>query len=376
MLDGDVMTYRVLLRAAGPRFLVLGFLARLPYSIGALATLALVASATGDLAVAGLAGGLQAVGNSAGGLASGALADRFGIRRVGVALAITGALALVGLVVATWIGTVWMLLVATIAGLAQVPTGSFARVWWARRVPSQLAGLAMSYEGAVDEFAFVAGPALAGGLALVSPLTPTVLSAVLVVGAALPFVVGVPAEPVGIEAAGAPLPWPPLALLTAGMVAMGAIFGSLQVGVTAAGGGGLVYALLGAGSIVAGLLSGRFAERVGLPLRAAALLAGTLLVASGALPLPVAVGLCGLAVAPYMIRLFVLVQRLAPRGRLATAVATISAGGPIGTAIGSAVAGLLAQQHGASAAFVVAPVAAACALAAAVTTSRERAPHA
>jgi MFS family permease len=159
------------------------------------------------------------------------------------------------------------------------------------------------------------------------------------------------------------------------MAAMGTVFGAEQTGVTAyaSDGGhpdsaGLLYALFGIGSALTGAacawLPARFTLRHRYVAFAATLLLGTLtLVAGDGLhAVPAAMAVAGVTVAPYMISLYALTERLAPADRATVALTILCAGGPLGTATGQLLAGYLADGHGSAGAFLVAPIAATAAL--------------
>ncbi|MER7379690.1 hypothetical protein [Streptomyces lanatus] len=91
--------------------------------------------------------------------------------------------------------------------------------------------------------------------------------------------------------------------------------------------------------------------------------------------MPVAVAVAGCAVAPYMISLYALTERLTPPERAAVAMTVLCAGGPLGTAAGQAAAGVLVQTHGLDGPLLVALAVAAAALLlalSAVTADRGR----
>jgi MFS family permease len=176
------------------------------------------------------------------------------------------------------------------------------------------------------------------------------------------------------------LPGRPLAVVFLAMAAMGVVFGAVQTAVTVyadtvgnPGAAGLVYAGFGIGSALAGAacawLPRRFSLRARYITFAAALLVGMLVLLLGTEPasLPVAVALASFTVAPYMITLYALTERLAPAERAAVAMTVLCAGGPLGTAAGQAASGGLAAAHGVGGALLVAVVAAAGALLLALT---------
>lgn len=377
------MAYRSLPRIAGIGFFPLGFLARLPYATSTLSTLLLLQATTHSYAFAGLAGAAQSVCVAVGGPLIGVLADRFGHRRVGAAAATANLVAWVCLAAASHGGRAGMLAAAALVGLTQPQVGPLVRVHWSRLVRAQdadhLLPSALAYEASADELSFVTGPALVGLLAAVGPLAPAVMTMCLIAVSTLPFALlhggGTPARPVAEQHGGARLPWLPLAVMFLAMTAMGTVFGALQTAVTVyadtlgePGASGLVYAEFGVGSALAGAacawLPRRFSPHARYVAFAATLCVGMLVLYVGTLvvSLPVGVALASFTVAPYMISLYALTERLAPARRAAFAMTVLCAGGPLGAAAGQAVAGGLAQAHGVEGALRVTLGAAACAL--------------
>ena len=241
----------------------------------------------------------------------------------------------------------------------------------------------MAYEAAADETSFVAGPTLVGLLAPIAtslgPIAPIIASIALLSATALPFSMlyterhpakrSSPAEPKAL------LPRRALVAMFFAMAAIGAVFGAVQTGVTAyahsigrPGAAGLIYAVFGAGSALAGAacawLPRAFAARHRYLAFAAALVIGMLaLYIGGQLHAIVpAVAVASITVAPYMITLYTLTERIAPPDRTASAMTILCAGGPLGTAGGQVLAGYLAQGRGSGGAFLLAPIAAAAAL--------------
>jgi MFS family permease len=381
------MSYRALVHAAGFWFFPVAFLARLPYATTPLATLILLEAATGSYAFAGLAGAGQCVAIAVGGPVVGALADRYGPRRVGLVTAVGNIAALAGLIAASRADRPAMLAAAILAGLTQPQVGPLVRAHWSHlvRVRDQrrLLPTALSYEAAADETSFVAGPAVVGLLTPVTtpagPIAPVLATIVLLAGATVPFALlsaGARIRPQPSQSApAAPLPRAALAAMVVAMAAVGAVFGAVQTGVAVyadtagrPGAAGLVYAEFGVGSALAGAacawLPGRFTLRGRYLTFAATLLAGTAILPAGGagLSLHAAVAVASVTVAPYMISLYALTERLAPPHRVAAAMTVLCAGGPLGTAAGRAAAGHLADAHGTAGAFLVAPVSAAGAL--------------
>lgn len=375
------MPYRSLLRIAGAGFFPLGFLARLPYASSALATLILLQSTTRSYAFAGLAAAAQSIATAVGGPVVGALADRRGHRSVGAVAALANCAAWAGLLAASQ-GARWaVLLSAVLVGLTQPQVAPLVRVRWARLLRARgehgLLPAALSYEASADELSFVAGPAVVGLLASLDPAAPAVAIMLLSASATLPFALRYADRAAARSAGhgGPRLPVRPLAVMFLAMAAMGAVFGAVQTAVTVyadtegePGVAGLVYAGFGVGSALAGAacawLPPRFSLRSRYVVFSAMLCAGMLGLLTGARlgSLPVAVVLASCTVAPYMISLYALTERLAPTERAAVAMTVLCAGGPVGTAAGQAVSGALAHDHGTEGALLVAVAVAAGAL--------------
>jgi MFS family permease len=399
---------RALVALAGRLFLPLAWIARLPMAMGQIAVLLLVADTTGSYGKGGLAAAALALGSAVGGPVSGVLADRLGQRPV---LLVAGPVHAVGLLVVTLLARAdaspALLLPACAAAGVFVPqVGPLVRVRWValvRRERSTAAqrarlGEAFAYEGAADEATFVAGPALVGVLATaadptVAPLVAAGLSLTMVTWFAVHWTAGlvdpraravdrVAAKALEgdlVAAAGRRRRRLPggadTAVLLLGALTLGMVFGGTQAGVTAFTGelgrpgiAGLVYAVLGLGSALAGLASAALPARFRLSSRlvafgAALALLSVPLLAVGTLPLLcVAVGLFGCAVAPYLITVYALAERTVSIDRAASVMTLVASAIIVGYAAGSSTAGVLGDQHGSTAAFAVPVGAAALAL--------------
>ena len=370
-------TYRPLVHATGPAFLIIAFLARLPAAMGPLGVITLVAAATGSFAVAGAVAAAYGIGAAAGGPVIGALADRFGQRRVGFIAAVADAAAFAGVLAAVSRGAAPVVvgLIAAVAGLATPQIGPLVRVRWAvllgDRGEQRSLPTAFSYEGAADELSYMVGPAFVGLLALAGPRgLPLAVAAGLTLFAAIPFAMHHTAPPVvraPRERIADRLPKTAMAFLAASMVAIGVLFGATQTGVTAfadragtPGAAGLIYAVLGIGSTVAGLATAWIPPRITLRTRyavsAAGLAAGALvlMLLSSSLPgLLIAMALVGLTSAPYLISVGVLTNAVSPARRAGTVMTVVASGVVAGVALGAAVAGRLADAVGPAGAFAV-----------------------
>jgi MFS family permease len=383
-------------RLAGPTFLPLGLLAKLPLAMGQLGVLLLVADRTGSYGSGGLAAAAIGLGSAIGAPVAGALADRVGQRVVLVAGGVGYAAGVLGVVAVTGSSASIPLLLtsAGLAGLFAPQIGPLARVRWValtRRAPahdrSRRLTQAFAVESATDEISFVAGPALVGVLAsAATPRAGALVTAALSLTVVVAFGLHPTAALVHAHASARRAeqsgPRPRLAhrgpiatLMLAGSL-LGLVFGGTQVGVTSLsaslgrpGTAGLVYALLGVGSAIAGLASAALPSRFALADRLVAF-AGALAVLS--LPLlfvgsigagAAAVLLLGCAVAPYLIVLYALVERAVPFERATTVMTLLSSAVSVGYAAGSTGGGLLADAGGHRAAFAVPVAAGWCALA-------------
>ena len=368
-----VTSYKRLLALVGPGYVVVAFLGRLPLAMSQLGTLLLVSSATGRYAVGGLAAGVLAVANAVGAPVAGGLADRIGQRPVVLIQSITAAAALVGLValVSADAPVAALVAVAATAGLSMPQVGPLARVRWrpitrpAGEAQRRLVDAAFSFEGAADEASFVVGPALVGATAVV--LDP---GGALVVAAALLAVFGswfalhetavlTHAAPSAAPAARGRLVTAAFVGLAVAQVLIGLVFGAVQTGTTALatadgwpGLAGLMHALLGFGSVIAGLASTALPARIGYERRLVAFAAGLLVLSAPLLlvnslaGLAAAVTALGFAVAPYMISVFTLAERIVPPASVGAALTLLSGATGIGYALGSGIAGPLADTGG------------------------------
>lgn len=371
-------SYRRLFQLAGTTYVVVAFLARLPLAMSQLGTLLLVSDASGSYGLGGLAAGALAVANAVGAPFAGALADRYGQRHVVGVQSFAGAVALAALVALVHADAADLAVVgaAAAAGLAMPQVGPLARVRWrpitARTGAQQrrLVDVAFSYEGAADEASFAIGPALVGlGVVLVSPGGALLLAAVMLGVFGTAFALHPTARSTRGDGPALPtgrLVTPVLLVLVATQLLIGSLFGATQTGTTVLatdagmpGVAGLVHATLGLGSAVAGVATAFLPERIGPERRmlgaAAALvvLSLPLLLVDGLPTLVVTVGLLGCAVAPLMIAVFSLAERVVVPARVATAMTVLASATGLGYAVGSSTAGRLADAHGHTAAFAV-----------------------
>ncbi|MDC2953795.1 MFS transporter [Streptomyces gilvifuscus] len=378
--------YRRLLSTPGARaFTLPNLLARLPMGMFSVSAVVMIAGSRGSYALAGAvtATGLAATALVAPWIAR--LVDRHGQARVAVpatALAVLGSLAL--LLCVRYDAPAWTLF-ASYAATATTPnTGGMSRARWAHLLRGDARALhtANSFEQAADEACFMLGPVLAAFLCgTFFPEAGTLVGAVLLLTGVLLFAAQRSTEPPArrLPHSAPPFRAPGMPALLTVCLAMGAVFGSMEV-VTIAfadaqghrSAAGVVLALQAAGSCAAGLLFGTLrtkgpaAER--LPWCIAAmtgLLTLPLLTATlaGSLPLlALALLVAGMATAPTMVTTMTLVQQLTPEGRLNEGMTLAVTGLLGGIACGSATGGWTVDHMTPTAGFGVPVTAAAVAL--------------
>jgi MFS family permease len=394
---------------AGPSFIPLGLFARLPLAMLTVGALTLVTAVTGSYAVGGASAGAVGIGSALGAPVLGSLADRLGQRPVLVFTAVFNTVAVVALILAAYLipdgqdmaTAVPVLAAAFVAGASCPQVGPLARVRWMaltsrgdREANTADLDTALSYESTADELTFVLGPALVGILAsLTAPCLPLALAAALTITLVPAFathpthhaVVRTPARTAAgsaqakdrrdaLTAAQRAGTVAAVALPVLAMVCMGTFFGSTQTSLSSFSASfatsdlaGLLYAVMGLSSAAAALSVAYWPRRFTVNARwlvCAALMAGLavlLLLPSTALPMILVLLILGLPVGPLMVTVFAIGGLVAPAGKLGTVMTALASGIVAGTALGSFIAGRLAQDHGYSAAFLV-PVCAAAAL--------------
>lgn len=371
------MSYSGLFGLTGYRYVAVAFIARLPLAMSQLGTLMLLVSTGQTYAHAGLSAGALAVCNAIGAPLFGAWTDRRGQSRIVMLQCLVGGLGLIAEVLTRLAGLPWWttMLTACVAGFALPQIGQFARVRWRpiirhRGGDPALVGTAFSYEGAADEASFVIGPVLVGLFAaLLGSYAPLLAAAVMMFVFGYAFARHPSADLATEHTASAPTAsvWS-IAFMTlvVAQFLVGNLFGSIQTGTTVmtreAGlpdAAGLFHALLGIGSVAAGVALGRVRRTPNHPLRLTvfALAMGVLslgLLGVTSLPLlGVELFVLGFAIAPYMITTFTLGELITPPGRTATAMALLAGATGLGYASGAAIAGRLVDTGGASPAFRV-----------------------
>ncbi|MGW6793229.1 MFS transporter [Streptomyces chartreusis] len=387
---------RLFARPGTRAFTLANLLARLPMGMFSVSAVVMIAGTRGSYA---LAGAVTATGLAATALVApwtARLVDRYGQARVAVPATLVAALGSLALLLCVrYDAPAWTLFAAYAATATTPNTGGMSRARWAHLLDGDPDALhtANSFEQAADELCFMLGPVLAAFLCgAFFPEAGTLVGVVLLVTGVLAFAAQRSTEPPpsGRTAAGArapspsPLRSPGMPPLLAVCLALGAVFGSMEVVTIAFAeaqghrtAAGVVLALQAGGSCAAGLLYGRvrfagpaedrypwcvaaMTALLILPLLAASL-TGSLLLLSAALLV------AGMATAPTMITNMTLVQRRTPDGRLnegMTLAVTALLGG---IACGSAAGGWVVEHLTPTAGYGVPVTAATVALLVALT---------
>jgi hypothetical protein len=345
------------------RLFAISILARLPEPMLSIGLLVHAQRLTGSFAVAGVVTAVFAAALGAGAPLLARVADRRGQTGVLLGSALVAGLALAAAaVLPAGCSPAPIVAVAAVLGLSVPPVGECLRAL----LPDLVADAPAAYaaESTASELTFIAGPPLvlfAGttwstGVALAG-------AGALLVGGTVAFALQGPsrawrAQPVAGRPRGGSLADPGVRTLVGVLVAVGVVFGAVEVGVAAAASGaaGPLLGLWGAGSLVGGIVAAR-RGRARLEWLLLALAAGHLALAGAAanlLVLAAVLVLAGATIAPTYASVYALVERVAPAGTVTEAFAWLSTAVAVGAAVGAALAGSVADSAGPAATFLVA----------------------
>jgi MFS family permease len=358
------------------KFSAAGALARLPMSMVGIGAVLMVQGIYDSYAMAGRVAAVL-------GLAQAFLApqiarwvDRRGQRTVLLPTLAVSVVGLGGLVTAAVLGSPeWVLWpFAAIAGASQGSYGSMVRARWNHALDdSRRLHTAYSLESSIDELVYIVGPILATTLAtaVAAPSALVVAGVATAVGGLL-FVFQRATEPPVVapdsEARQRPVVLTPgMPVLVLVFVAMGMIFGSMEVATVAfaeelgsKGMAGVVLAVFALGSMVAGLAYGArhftspAARRFVIGMAALGAGVSLFLLAHSLWTLAIVMFVAGLAIAPTVITGNGLVQDMVGKHQLTEALAWVGTSIGIGASLGASVAGARVDAAGADAGFLVA----------------------
>jgi MFS family permease len=368
------------------RALVASVVGRLSLGMTGLALLILVKSASGSYAAAGLVSACYAVSFAAGAPARARSADRRGpsrvLRRCGIAHPLAfGLLVLLAQVDAP---TAALSAAALLIGVTVPPLGAVMRALWGQVLQPRQLSSAYSLESVVIEVCFVLGPVLVAVLTVVHPAAGVLASGLVATAGALalaanPRVRAVVPHPDRPTDLAGPLVSPVVRACLLNVLWIGAGFGAIEVGVLAfveeqgspGSTAGLVLGVWSLGSMVGGLVYGslhlRTAASRQLPVLVAAvgLAAALPVLAPGVVLLGLLLAISGSTIAPFSACNSLILGDAAPPGTVTEAFAWNGSMIFGGAAVGTALAGVLVDAHGARAAFVATAVAGALTLASA-----------
>ncbi|MFJ2769358.1 MFS transporter [Streptomyces sp. NPDC087300] len=390
MAQSTLDAYRKVIGMTGALLPVVSFFGRLPVAMIQFGSVLLVTETSGSLATGGIVACALALGQVGMGPFVGRLADRHGQRAVVLAFSLGNAVAIAAYTLGALakLPTPGLVALGIVAGATIPGIGPLAR---ARVVPlvrakggdDRIAGTVLSLESTMDELSFVLGPALVGLAAVAGhPAYAFGAAALLVACCGTGFALhptGRTARaqaPTTARARGTARPRLPRSVyvVRVGLVFLGVLLGACGAGITALtqelgepGQAGLVYAAMGVMSAIVGLSMAALPERFGLLARwrvataAAALLSLPLVWTDSLMGLYVVVTLFGAIYAPNLITGFALTERAVPPQRLAEGMTFAASAFVGGQAVTLAVAGRIAEAHGAGAAFALGSAAAAVA---------------
>ena len=388
----NLSRYIDVLRAPGvARVAVFATTGRLPFAIVPLSIVLLMREEGYQYGQIGAVVGAEALAVGLTAAFVGRLVDRVGRRRVILVTGATTTLFLCAETVAILSDApVWLLVVlAALQGATIPPISASMRALWSRLVPEETLESAYAFDAIQLELVFVIGPLIAAGLATaLSPAVGLFLCAGFYAIAATGFATAPAAAASTREApaqrtrAGA-LGSPGMRTLVLAGAVTAISFGGLEVALPAfteaegsRGSVGPLITLWALGSVVGGLCYGARSWRAPIEQRLLGLMA---LLALGAAPLPFApsIGvmavlllLTGFALAPLATTEYALVDRLAPRGTATEAYSWQIVANVMGAAVGSFLAGLLAEN--ASVEWALATSGIACAAGFVITAARLR----
>ena len=377
---------------AARRLFAASVVAQLPLGMLGIGLMVHTQRLTGSFAAAGLVTGVYAITVGMGGPLLGRLVDRGSQTAVLLVSAGTeAALLAAAAMLPAHTSLAILLALATGIGLATPPIGACLRAQLPALLPdpAALTG-AYALQTSLVELCWVCGPPLVLGLgALWSTGGALAVSGLILVVATAAFAAQPasrarrPQLPVGTRRGGA-LATPAMRTLTVLLLGVGLLLGADEVAVTATAkaiagstaAAAPLLALWGAGSFAGGLVLARLGgarNAIALVLLLSALTVGhlALIPAAGTIAaLGAVLFVAGSAIAPTEATANAMVEDAAPAGTITQAFAWLAAAMDVGGAGGAAVAGLVVDGAGASAAFALA--AAAGALATLIAIVRRR----
>lgn len=381
---------RILSHPGAALFSATGLVARLPISMVGLGIVFLVEAQSGSYGLAGAVSAVTLGANATFAILQARWTDRLGQSRVlPVAITVWG----VALAALTWsVEQDWPLALtfgfAAVTGAALPAVGSCVRARWAHVLDdTDQRQTAFALEAVADETVFMTGPIVVTLLA--TAVHPVVgLCAALVAGMSGTYLLSAqrgtepPPHPRLLDRSSrAAMPWATVVPLSVVCLALGSLFGAAEVTTVAFSDeqgakayAGVLLALWAAGSLIAGAITGALVWRRPILQR---LRLGAAAMTVAMLPLALietmwvmgaVLFVAGFAIAPTLISAISLAEASVPAARLTEGLAVLQTGLVAGVAPGAAIAGIVVDAHGASAAYLVSAASGAVAVAAALLT--------
>jgi hypothetical protein len=359
--------YKRVLAASGVRQPLVGVvIGRLSIAAEPLSTVLLVHATTGSFAAAGAVMGAYSIAAAIGLPIQGRLMDRVGQTRVIPFTTVLTALGFTALILLAHRGasTVALAAVAAFAGLGTIPTGTAMRTLWADLVPeAELRQAAFALDAVAIDVAFIGGPLIAA--VVIALASPTASLAVCIALSVLGSVVFV-ASPASRAWRGArsehrrigPLRAAGVWVLMGAALGVGIAVGAIELAITAFASehgaaelGGTLIAVQALASTAGGLWYGAHGWRTsagerlpGVALVFAITLAPLVAVPSIGVAFPL-MALSGLALAPSISLVYLLLDSLAPTGTAAEATGWVLTAIVGGAAAGNALAGVAVSEY-------------------------------
>jgi hypothetical protein len=369
-------SYRRVLGAEGVRQPLAGvIIGRLAIAAEPLSTVLLVHATTGSFAAAGAVMGAYSVAAAISLPLQGRIMDRVGHTRVILTTTSLTASGFVGLILLAHSGASVPALcaVAVLAGLGTIPTGTAMRTLWSRLVPDpELRQAAFALDAVAIDVAFIVGPLIAA--AVIGLASPTASLATCIglgllgsaVFASSPASRSWRGEPAEDQRVG-PLRSPGVWVLMGAALGIGLAVGAVELAITAFASdqgaaelGGTLIAVQAFASAAGGLWYGSrsWARPAGERLPEVTLVFAISFVPLVAVPTLGAafplMALSGLALAPAISLVYLLLDSHAPAGTAAEATGWILTAIVGGAAVGNALAGVAVAEAGPHAGLAVA----------------------
>ncbi|MCG7408751.1 MFS transporter [Paenibacillus sp. ACRRX] len=376
--------YREIFNAPGAKgFSAAGFIARMPISMMGIGIVTMLSQMRGEYGLAGAVAATFALSSALIAPHISRMVDRLGQSRVLLPSAGISVVSIISLLLCTrYEAPVWTLfLFALLAGCMPSMSAMVRARWTELYRGSPMLHTAFSFESVVDELCFIIGPVISVGLSIMFfPEAGPLLSCIFLLIGVVLFTMQRSTEPtvrpLSLKSAGTVIKIGSLRLLAFTLVAVGTIFGTIDVvsvafaesqGNTVAA--SYVLSIYAIGSCLAGLVFGTLKLRTPLyrqfliTVAVAMVTMIPLIFVDSIVKLAFVVFFAGMSVAPTMIVTMGLVEKIVPESQLTEGMTWAITGLGVGVALGSAAGGWVVDGFGERMGFSVAIAAGVIALA-------------